>query len=164
MLRNGELYGVTAKEAEDDEQLLQRRMDLAHSAALTLDKHHMCKYDRKTGAFQVTALGRVASAYYVGHESMATYNEYLKPTMSDIELFRLFSLSGEFQFIHVREEEKIELNKLAARVPIPVKESVEEPSAKVNILLQVINQTSPTCRPRNLFTNLDSSITVLDLD
>ena len=92
MLRNGELYGVSAKEAEDDEQLLQRRLDLAHSAALTLDKHHMCKYDRKTGAFQVTALGRVASAYYVGHESMATYNEYLKPTMSDIELFRLFSL------------------------------------------------------------------------
>jgi hypothetical protein len=36
--------------------------------------------------------GRVASHYYVGYTSMATYNEYLKPQMSDIELFRLFSL------------------------------------------------------------------------
>jgi len=51
--------------------------------------------------------------------------------MSDIELFRLFSLSAEFQFIHVREEEKLELLKLAARVPVPIKEAMDEPTAKV---------------------------------
>ena len=33
-------------------------------------------------------------------------------------------------FVH--KEEKLELNKLLERVPIPVKESIEEPSAKVN--------------------------------
>ena len=36
----------------------------------------------------------------------------------------------------VREEEKIELQKLLERVPIPVKEGFEEPSAKINALLQ----------------------------
>jgi pre-mRNA-splicing helicase BRR2 len=36
----------------------------------------------------------------------------------------------------VREEEKLELVKLISRVPIPVKEGVEEPSAKINVLLQ----------------------------
>lgn len=36
----------------------------------------------------------------------------------------------------VREEEKMELQKLADRVPIPIKESIEEPTAKVNVLLQ----------------------------
>ena len=56
--------------------------------------------------------------------------------MSEIELFRLFSLSGEFKLLYVREEEKLELLKLVNRVPIPVKEGVEEPSAKVNVLLQ----------------------------
>ena len=35
-----------------------------------------------------------------------------------------------FFFLH--KEEKLELNKLLERVPIPVKESIEEPSAKVN--------------------------------
>ena len=56
--------------------------------------------------------------------------------MNEIEIFRLFSLSGEFKHIHVREEEKIELSKLVSRVPIPIKEGVEESSAKVNVLLQ----------------------------
>ncbi|XP_009865162.1 PREDICTED: U5 small nuclear ribonucleoprotein 200 kDa helicase-like, partial [Apaloderma vittatum] len=60
----------------------------------------------------------------------------LKPTLSEIELFRVFSLSSEFRNITVREEEKLELQKLLERVPIPVKESIEEPSAKINVLLQ----------------------------
>nr|DBA32090.1 TPA: hypothetical protein GDO54_007839 [Pyxicephalus adspersus] len=34
------------------------------------------------------------------------------------------------------QEEKLELQKLLERVPIPVKESIEEPSAKINVLLQ----------------------------
>ena len=67
---------------------------------------------------------------------MAVYNRHMRPSMSDIELLRLFALSGEFAHITVREEEKLELEKLAAKVPIPVKESPNEPSAKVNILLQ----------------------------
>jgi len=33
-------------------------------------------------------------------------------------------------------QEKLELNKLLERVPMPVKESVEEPAAKINVLLQ----------------------------
>ncbi len=136
MLRNPALYGVTVEEAERDPLLEQRRTDLLHTAASTLDKNNLIKYDRKTGAFQVTALGRVAAYYYVTHQSMAVYADYLKPTMSDIELFRLFSLSSEFKNIHVREEEKLELAKLAARVPIPIKDSIEDSLAKVNVLLQ----------------------------
>mmetsp|Transcript_13763 Transcript_13763/g.20677 ORF Transcript_13763/g.20677 Transcript_13763/m.20677 type:complete len:1176 (+) Transcript_13763:3-3530(+) len=67
---------------------------------------------------------------------MALYSRQLRPNMTDIDLLRLFSLSGEFKHITVRNEEKLELAKLAAKVPIPVKESPSEPSAKVNILLQ----------------------------
>lgn len=107
-----------------------------HSAAIVLDRNNLVKYDRKSGYFQVTDLGRIASYYYISHGSMATYNEHLKPTMGDIELCRLFSLSEEFKFVTVREEEKMELAKLLDRVPIPVKESLEEPSAKINVLLQ----------------------------
>lgn len=52
---------------------------------------------------QVTELGRIASHYYLTHETMATYNQMLKPTLSQIELFRVFSLSSEFKYINVRE-------------------------------------------------------------
>ncbi|XP_065882563.1 U5 small nuclear ribonucleoprotein 200 kDa helicase-like [Dysidea avara] len=136
MLRNPQLYGVTVDEAAADPLLEQRRADLIHTAASLLDKNSLVKYDRKSGAFQVTDLGRIASHYYCTHETMATYNSNLKPTLSEIELFRVFSFSSEFKNITVREEEKLELNKLVDRVPIPVKESIEEPSAKINVLLQ----------------------------
>eukprot|EP01113_Clastostelium_recurvatum_P015961 TRINITY_DN1902_c1_g1_i1.p1 TRINITY_DN1902_c1_g1~~TRINITY_DN1902_c1_g1_i1.p1 ORF type:complete len:2154 (-),score=847.63 TRINITY_DN1902_c1_g1_i1:92-6553(-) len=136
MLRNPALYGIGADEPEEDPLLEQRRIDLIHTAASLLDKNNLIKYDRKGGAFQVTDLGRVASHYYITSQSMAIYNEHLKPSMTDIDIFRLFSLSSEFKQVNVRGEEKIELEKLLERVPIPVKESLEEPSAKINVLLQ----------------------------
>lgn len=52
---------------------------------------------------QVTDLGRIASHYYLTSETMQTYNQLLKPTISQIELFRVFSLSSEFKYIAVRE-------------------------------------------------------------
>ncbi|ORX98893.1 Sec63-domain-containing protein [Basidiobolus meristosporus CBS 931.73] len=136
MLRNGPLYGVGVDEYDEDPYLEQKRVDLIHSAALLLDKANLIKYDKKTGRFQVTELGRISSHYYISHTSMATYNQHLRPMMSHIELFRIFSLSDEFKYIPVREEEKLELTKLLERVPIPVKESIEEPTAKINVLLQ----------------------------
>ena len=109
----------------------------------------------------MTVLGRVASHYYISHETINTFNQYLKPHMTDIEIFRLFSLSGEFKFIHVREEEKLELMKLVNRIPIPVKESVEEPSAKVNVLLQAyISRLKLEVGKDHLFTLQDISYTV----
>ncbi|GAB2210389.1 hypothetical protein Droror1_Dr00015655 [Drosera rotundifolia] len=136
MLRNPTLYKISLEEHERDKHLDERRTDLIHSAAIILDKNNLIKYDRKGGYFQATDLGRIASYYYITHGTIATYNEHLKPTMGDIELCRLFSLSEEFKYVTVRQDEKMELAKLLDRVPIPIKESLEEPSAKINVLLQ----------------------------
>ncbi|CAF1188389.1 unnamed protein product [Adineta steineri] len=136
MIKEPQLYGVSNESLLVDKYLLQRRLDLIHSAAIQLDKSHLIRYDRKTGNFQLTEHGRIASHYYCTHETIAMYNQLLKPTLSEIDLFRIFSLSSEFRHITVREEEKIELQKLLERVPIPVKESIDEPSAKINVLLQ----------------------------
>ncbi|XP_031639377.1 putative U5 small nuclear ribonucleoprotein 200 kDa helicase, partial [Contarinia nasturtii] len=136
MLKQPTLYGISFDRLKEDPHLEQFRADLIHTAALHLDRSGLVKYDRKSGQFQVTELGRIASHYYCTHETIMTYNQLLKPTLSEIELFRVFSLSGEFRNINVREEEKLELQKLMERVPIPIKESIEEPSAKVNVLLQ----------------------------
>jgi pre-mRNA-splicing helicase BRR2 len=136
MMRNPRLYGISPDAVRDDPDLERFRADLAHTAATVLDKANLIRYDRRTGALLSTDLGRVASHYYVAHESMRVYNEHLKPTMSDIDLLRLFAMSGEFKYVSVREEEKTELAKLLERVPIPVKEGLEEKTAKVNVLLQ----------------------------
>lgn len=135
MLRSPGLYSVGA-DYEQDDTLEQRRVDLIHSAATALEKAGLVKYDKKTGRLQSTELGRISSHYYITHTSMMTYNHHLQPMISTIELFRIFSLSEEFKYIPVRQDEKLELGKLLGRVPIPVKESIDEPHAKINVLLQ----------------------------
>ncbi|KAL9003427.1 MAG: hypothetical protein Q9188_003696 [Gyalolechia gomerana] len=135
MLRSPGLYSVGA-EYENDDALEQKRVDLIHSAASVLEKSSLVKYDKKTGKLQPTELGRIASHYYITHSSMLTYNHHIQPMITPIELFRVFALSDEFKYIPVRQDEKLELAKLLGRVPIPVKESIEEPHAKINVLLQ----------------------------
>lgn len=134
MMRNPSLYGIS--DTVDDPYLSKRRADLAHTAAVTLEKHDLIKYDRRSGLLHSNSLGRISSYYYVNHESMKVYNDHLTHDMSEIEIFRIFSLSDEFKNMFVREDEKLELAKLISRVPIPIKESIEETSAKVNVLLQ----------------------------
>uniref|UniRef100_A0A8U8BTQ9 Activating signal cointegrator 1 complex subunit 3 n=1 Tax=Geospiza parvula TaxID=87175 RepID=A0A8U8BTQ9_GEOPR len=92
MLRSPTLYGISHDDLKADPLLEQRRLDLVHTAALMLDKNNL-----------VTELGRIASHYYITNETVQTYNQLLKPTLSEIELFRVFSLSSEFRNITVRE-------------------------------------------------------------
>ncbi|KAK5082295.1 Pre-mRNA-splicing helicase BRR2 [Lithohypha guttulata] len=135
MIRSPGLYSVGA-DYDQDEALEQKRVDLIHSAATVLENAGLVKYDKRTGVLQATDLGRIASHYYITHRSMLTYNSHLQPTVSTIELFRIFALSDEFKYIPVRQDEKLELAKLLGNVPIPVKEGMEEPHAKINVLLQ----------------------------
>lgn len=136
MLRTPSLYSITPDYAEDDIFLEQKRADIIHSAATILEKCGLLRYDRKTGIFTTNELARIASHYYITHHSMSTYNQHLRPYLGIIELFRIFALSDEFKYQVVRQDEKLEVGKLLERVPIPVKESLEDPAAKVNVLLQ----------------------------
>ncbi|KAI8321181.1 Sec63-domain-containing protein [Martensiomyces pterosporus] len=136
MLRSPSVYGVSPSELDDDPALTGRRTDLAHAAAVELERCFMVRYDRKTGRLQPTELGRVASHYYISHRSMAVYQQDLRADASDIDILRVFSLSDEFRLIPVRAEERVELQRLLERVPIPMRESADSPSAKINVLLQ----------------------------
>ena len=53
----------------------------------------------------------------------------------DWQLCRLSAVAASLP--PLTQEEKLELAKLIERVPIPVKESLDEPTAKINVLLQV---------------------------
>lgn len=137
MMQIPNAYGVDWDTAESDAKLRNFRQRLIHSAATVLERANMVKYDRRTGQIQSTELGRIASYYYLTHQSMLVYAQTLRPTMDEIDLFRLFAMSSEFKMIPIRAEEKIELNSLAERIPVPIKEvATEDPLAKVNILLQ----------------------------
>ena len=101
MLKSPGIYGVGVDYQEDDIGLIQKRADIAHSAAVLLEKCQLIKYERSTGRFQSLELGRIASHYYVTYNSMMVYNQHLRPTMSMLELFRVFALSNEFKLLPV---------------------------------------------------------------
>ncbi len=45
----------------------------------------------------MTDLGRIASYYYCTHETISAYNTLLKPSLTEIELLRVFARSSEFK-------------------------------------------------------------------
>lgn len=135
MLRSPGLYSVGA-DYEDDHNLEQKRVDLVHSAATVLEACKLIKYEKRSGRLQSTEIGRVASHYYISHNSMKTYITQIQNNITTIELFRIFAQSEEFKYIPVRQDEKVELATLLQKVPIPVKEGIEENTAKINALLQ----------------------------
>ena len=96
----------------------------------------MIRYDQASGTLASTAFSKIAAHYYISHESMQVFSAELKPHMGLIDLLRLFAMSREFKYIPIRESERIELQRFIDKVPIPVKGTLEEPSTKINILLQ----------------------------
>lgn len=57
----------------------------------------MARFDEKSGNLYVTELGRVASHFYIKHSSVVTYNELLKPHMSEAEV----SWPGVLERLHL---------------------------------------------------------------
>ena len=99
MLKDPALYSVGTDYLDDDPLLIQKRADIAHSAAVALEKCNLVKYERSSGKFTSTELGRIASHYYVTYNSMTTYNQHLRPMMTTLELFRVIAYSNEFKLI-----------------------------------------------------------------
>ncbi|KAJ2079560.1 Pre-mRNA splicing [Coemansia sp. RSA 988] len=133
MLRSPAVYGVAA---DADAGLVARRADLAHAAAAALERCAMARYDWRTGRLQATELGRVAAHYYISHRSMAAYQQGLRADASDMDMLRVFAQSDEFRLIPVRAEERVELQRLLERVPIPMREPPDSVAAKIGALLQ----------------------------
>lgn len=50
---------------DDDKLLTNHRANIIHTAAVKLDKCSLIRYDRTSGSFVPTELGRIASHYYI---------------------------------------------------------------------------------------------------
>lgn len=135
MLKSPKLYQVGA-EYENDKALYWKRADLAHTAFTILHKHKLITYDEDSGKVIPTELGKIAASFYIGHSTIFMYHNKLKPWMSEIDVLRVFASSEEFKYVPVRQEEKLEIAKLAEKCPIAIKEPPTEPLAKINVLLQ----------------------------
>ncbi|CUS22555.1 LAQU0S06e00716g1_1 [Lachancea quebecensis] len=136
MLGSPELYGIQGNAASNDQALTSYRNMLAHSALQALNDSKLTLYDAVEGSVKPTELGRIASYFYIKHHSIASYNAMLNEHLTTIEVLQVFSNSDEFKYIPVREEERLELQRLVEKAPIPIQEAPENPHAKINVLLQ----------------------------
>lgn len=139
MRKNPLPYGATVAELELDPHLGAFTRSALVAAARTLDKARMLRFDEAHATLHCTDAGRVASHFYIQHESVETFNELLAqptaPELTDTRLFALVSRASEFEQIRIRDEETKELDTLEEEAcPVPVEGELQP--RKVNILLQ----------------------------
>ncbi|KAG6868445.1 hypothetical protein C0993_002583 [Termitomyces sp. T159_Od127] len=130
------LIGVPREATMDDPQLGNKRHELITYAAQKLADVHMITFDRSTGTFTVTDLGRIAAKYYIRHSSVEIFNKKFFQKMTEADVLAMLSMSTEFDQIQVRESESTELELLMNRIPCDVKDGANTSQGKVNILLQ----------------------------
>ena len=136
MMRNPMAYGISYEEKEADGRLVQRRMHLIQAAAKHLDDARMARYDAKSGNLACTSLGRIASHYYLKHETITMFNEKLHPRLSVERLLDLICNAKELENVRVRDEELKELDIMKSKSPFLIKGGIENNNGKCNALLQ----------------------------
>nr|CCA21330.1 PREDICTED: similar to activating signal cointegrator 1 complex subunit 3 putative [Albugo laibachii Nc14] len=153
--KNPLAYGMTLESVQNDPSLSEKRRQLLLGAAEQLEKCRMIKIlkrvkgsdarssgqiDARNIHFAITALGRVASHFYICHESIATFNELFESRiiteertldqqrLQEVDEFKddeedglswekamlILCSSKEFEQLKTREEELLELERLEA--------------------------------------------------
>ncbi|KAL9657052.1 hypothetical protein ABK040_002678 [Willaertia magna] len=137
MKQNPMNYGLTHEEVYLDPTLLGTRKRLIESACKVLHETKMIVFDEKSGVVSATDLGRIASHYYIHHETIKLYNEKLTPHISEPEVLQIVASAREFKNIKVRDDEISELSVLMEEAPVqPIKGGIQTYEGKVNVLIQ----------------------------
>jgi antiviral helicase SLH1 len=87
--------GIDRDASGDDPQLGSKRHTLVTQAAQRLADARMIMFDRTTGVFTITDLGRIAAKYYIRHTSIETFNKEFRPKMSEADVLRMLCMSTE---------------------------------------------------------------------
>lgn len=137
MRRNPLMYGMDHDEPLNDPLLGNKRNMLIMSAARQLALAKMIKFDENDMLFESDDMGRIASRFYICHESINIYNKELNPTMSEADIIGVLCQSVEFDQIQMRDSEVPELKHLMEDIcPCQVKGGTDTSQGKCNILLQ----------------------------
>ena len=135
--KNPEYYGLIIKDEKNKNiEIFHFLLNLVYTCINDLEKYGMITFNKKNGVFEKTYIGIICSYFYIKPTSMQIYNSKISEMENTIDIFNLFTLSEEFKYIIIREEEKIEIQKLINSVPIPVKTTLDDPLSKINVLLQ----------------------------
>ena len=137
MRKNPMMYGLGHEQLADDPLLGQRRHELIVAAARELSQLQMIVFDEKSGQMSPKDTGRIASWFYLRHDSVRIFNETMRPHMTEADALAMLSMSKEFDNVRVREAEEKELKKLLANsCCCDIKGGIDNVHGKTNVLLQ----------------------------
>ncbi|PHH64830.1 hypothetical protein CDD81_3896 [Ophiocordyceps australis] len=137
MQRSPTTYGIEWAEIRDDPELVQRRRQLAEQAARTLQQCQMIVWNERSDELRSKDIGRIASQYYILHTSIQIFNSMMRPQATEADVFKMLSMSGEFDNVQSRDNEAKELMRLRHDVvPCDVAGGIDTPQCKTNLLLQ----------------------------
>jgi activating signal cointegrator complex subunit 3 len=142
MCKNPLPYGMTFEDVFSDPRLQTKRTQLVTDAAITLDSAMMIRFDPRSGNLAPTDLGRIASHYYITHETIDSFNHMLNPEVGGADALHVLCASAEFDQLKMRPEELEEMDSLKKRTKVGIKAPVEDTAGKVNVLLQNFMQQS----------------------
>jgi activating signal cointegrator complex subunit 3 len=134
-------YGLTIADVRKDPELRAVRYDTLSRAAVALNDACMVRYNPDTGSLDTTDLGRIASHYYIDHESMRTFNEIMRNPdgtfLDHIDFghaLNIIASANEFSQIRCRMDELDELNKIHEKLP--------KRFQKIRIVAEAADETS----------------------
>jgi len=89
------MTGIARDASGDDPQLGSKRHELVTLGAQKLTEAHMITFDRTTGVFTITDLGRIAAKYYIRYASIEKFNKEFRPKMSEADVLGMLCMSTE---------------------------------------------------------------------
>ena len=134
MRKNPMAYGIPYSEVQKDPMLTAILTEFMKKTAQFLHKLGLVFF--RSESLKITELGRICSLFYIKCSTIDVFNDILNQFMGIQQILAAIAKSTEFESIKVRDEELSHLQKLKAKLLIPIKEPLTETTGKVNILLQ----------------------------
>ena len=133
LLLNPSYYGVEEASAEGLNAHLQA---LVGGVVGELERAGLVVEDG--GVLESTALGKIASFYYLDYKTMAVFMARLSPTADLIAILDCLASSAEYSELPVRHNEDKHNELLAKQCRWPVKGGWDNPHVKANLLFQCV--------------------------
>ena len=136
--KNPMAYGISYKQLSDEPTLSSVVRKYILEAATLLRRNGQIGFDERTELMKIKDLGRISSVFYLNYETITTFKEQLKPTMTNKEILSMIAQSSEFKNLKCRESELNAIMKLAKDCKIDVADPLTTIEGKVNVLIQTL--------------------------
>ena len=134
LVQNPSYYGMEGLEDMDLNSFLTETVG---NCLDQLEMSYCIESDDDGRGLYSTVLGRIASYYYLAHQTVQHFQDNLKPELTTSEAIQVLVDSTEFEQLPVRHNEDLLNTDLAKTCPLEVNQyTMDSPHTKANLLLQ----------------------------